>query len=152
MRPAFAVAAFLAASAPLRADAPVDIEALSWLAGCWSMPHENGFTQEFWLPPAGGAMLGIGRTIRAGRMAEHEFLAIREVDGRLAYVARPSGQPQTVFPLVRQTAMELVFENPAHDFPRRIIYRRTPDGIAARIEGSANGKTRAVDFPFRRCR
>ncbi|MGH8854313.1 MAG: hypothetical protein ACREWI_08545 [Telluria sp.] len=40
-----------------------------------------------------------------------------------------------------------MFENPAHDFPQRIIYRRVGDtGLHARIEGKGKG----IDFPMRR--
>ena len=46
----------------------------------------------------------------------------------------------------------VTFENPSHDFPQRISYRRTAAGIAARIEGLMNGTPRGVDFPFTRCR
>jgi hypothetical protein len=38
-------------------------------------------------------------------------------------------------------------ENPAHDFPQRISYRkRGADSLLARIEGG----TRDIDFPMRR--
>jgi hypothetical protein len=46
---------------------------------------------------------------------------------------------------------EAVFENPQHDFPRRIVYRLQAAGsLMARIEGTENGKDRAVDFPMQR--
>jgi Domain of unknown function (DUF6265) len=128
------------------------VEDASWLAGCWSMRHADGSTQEHWLPPAGGAMLGLSRTIRGGKMTEHEYLAIREVDGKLTYVAIPSGQREAAFPLLRVSPNELVFENPSHDFPQRVIYRKLPDGMAARIEGVVGGKSRSRDFPFERCK
>lgn len=96
-------------------------------------------------------MLGISRTIRDGKMMEFEFMSIREVNGRLSFVAVPSGQKQAVFPLVRGTATELVFEDPQHDFPQRVIYRNVNGVLAARIEGEVNGKSRSADFPYRRC-
>jgi hypothetical protein len=37
-------------------------------------------------------------------------------------------------------------------FPRRVIYRKAPHGIAARIEGVVGGKSRRIDFPFERCK
>jgi hypothetical protein len=45
---------------------------------------------------------------------------------------------------------EAVFENADHDFPRRIVYRRTKDGLAAHLEGEENGKARSEDFPMAR--
>ena len=67
----------------------------------------------------------------------------------IEYVAIPSGQERTVFCLERLCDEEVVFENSAHDFPQRIIYRLAPDGaLDARIEGEINGQHREVTFPM----
>jgi hypothetical protein len=42
-----------------------------------------------------------------------------------------------------------VFENPGHDFPQRLIYRRDGDRLTARIEGQAGGRTRTVEWAYR---
>ena len=91
-------------------------------------------------------------TVKGGRIVEHEFLQIREVNGKLAYVAKPSGQAEATFAIKTISDGEVVFENPAHDFPQRILYRRTPDGVTARVEGTRNGQTRGSDFVYTRCR
>jgi hypothetical protein len=135
----------------IHAKSSARIEDMSWLSGCWSFAGKNGITEEHWLPPAGGAMLGLSRTIREDKMVQFEYLAIREVDGKLSYVATPSRQKETVFPLARHSPAELVFENPGHDFPQRVIYRKRPDGLAVRIEGVVDGNARSADFPFKRC-
>ena len=44
------------------------------------------------------------------------------------------------------TGSEIVFENLKHDFPHRIIYRKTADGVAARVEGTMNGKRQGFDL------
>lgn len=128
-----------------------DAAAVGWLAGCWRLQSGTRTVDEVWMAPAGDGLLGMSRTVRDGRIVEHEFLQIRVRDGRLAYIARPSGQAEAVFTATSVGPREVVFENPAHDFPQRIIYRLQPDGgLAARIEGTANGKSRGVDFPMRR--
>jgi hypothetical protein len=104
------------------------------------------------MKPAGGTMLGMSRTVRGGKTTEFEFLQIRDVAGRLAYVAKPSGQAEATFSLKTLGEHEIVFENPEHDFPQRIIYRLdAPARLTARIEGTVNGKTRGQDFPYTRC-
>ena len=41
----------------------------------------------------------------------------------------------------------LLFENPAHDFPQQVGYRREEgDRMVAWIEGTSNGKPRRVEF------
>jgi hypothetical protein len=152
MRTPFLLTLIVAATAsPIHAQSPAGIGDVAWLSGCWSFAGKNGFTEEHWLPPAGGAMLGLSRTIRGDKMVEFEYLALREIDGKLAYVAIPSRQKETIFPLARHSPTELVFENPSHDFPQRVIYRKVPGGLAVRIEGVADGKSRSADFPFKRC-
>ena len=134
------------------ASAHPDLARLSWLAGCWAAEKGDAGSGEQWMAAAGGTMIGMGRTIRAGRTVEHEFMQLREgSDGKLVFIALPSGQAITHFPLLRQTDQESVFENPSHDFPQRVIYRlESADRLAARIEGLRNGVLRGIDFPMRR--
>jgi hypothetical protein len=151
-----AVAGMLATlvTTPALAQAPpATVDRLAWIAGCWSRTLPDGVNEEHWMTPAGGTMLGMSRTVRSGKTTEHEFLQIREVDGSLAYIARPSGQAEATFPLKTISAQEAVFENPGHDFPQRVIYRRNADGtVTARIEGTMNGTSRGTDFPYSRCK
>ena len=78
-------------------------------------------------------------------------MQIRETDpGKLVFISHPSGQPEDSFPMIRLTETEVVFENLAHDFPQRIIYRREKTALRARIEGTENGRTRGIDFPMNR--
>ncbi|NRF67034.1 hypothetical protein HLB44_08580 [Aquincola sp. S2] len=144
---AFTLVAGLAV--PARAQG---IEQLAWLAGCWSAEGGEPGSGEQWMAPAGGTMFGIGRTIQRGRTVEYEFVQIKSgADGQLVYVATPSGQRETTFTLKSQSTHEVVFENSAHDFPQRVIYRLLPDGrLAARIEGLRQGVLRGIDFPMRR--
>jgi hypothetical protein len=127
-----------------------ELDQLGWLAGCWARP--DGSSEEHWMKPAGGSMMGMSRTVKGGKMVEYEFLMIREVAGKLSYVAKPSRQSEATFPLKTLSENEVVFENLQHDFPHRIIYKKNADGSAtARIEGMRGGQPRGIDFPFKRC-
>ena len=114
------------------------------------MPSPSRTVTEFWLPPAGGTMMGISRTIAKEKTVEYEFLVLRGGANGLEYVAKPSGQAETIFTATRVARHEAVFENPAHDFPTRITYRLTATGLAATIDGMMNGKPRAIDFKYQR--
>jgi len=128
------------------------VAALAWLSGCWLGTGDEE-TMEQWMKPAGGTMLGMSRTVADGRTVAYEFIVLRERDGAVYYVARPSGQEEASFKLVRSNEREAVFENPEHDFPQRITYRLWPDGsLEAAIEGIVGGKTRRVEYPMKRIR
>jgi len=134
--------------------APSDIDRLGFLAGCWTLTRPNGATiEEQWLPPAGGAMIGMSRTVHDGKLRAYEFMRILPAaDGKLQFVATPSGQAEGAFPLKDVAENAVTFENPQHDFPQRILYRRVDkDSLAARIEGAIDGQSRSVDFTYRRC-
>ncbi len=141
--------ALLCSAAAVAAES---IEALAFLAGCWASERGEAGSGEQWMAPAGGTMLGMSRTVRGGATVAYEFLQIREIEpGKLAYVARPSGQAEATFTLVRVAPGEAVFENAQHDFPQRIVYRREgEERLLARIEGPQGGEWRGIDFPLRR--
>ncbi len=127
------------------------IERASWLQGCWELAAGGGSVEEHWMAPRGGNMLGMGRTVRDGALVEYELVVIREQGDRLAYEAHPSGQAPAVFLSTAITASSLVFENLQHDFPQRVGYDRSaPDSLRAWIEGERDGRTRRIEFPYRR--
>jgi hypothetical protein len=129
------------------------IEDISWLAGCWERidPSKDLQISEQWMKPAGGIMLGTGRTVKNGKTVDFEFTRIEQRTEGLFYVARPAANKEdTDFKLIRSGKSEIVFENLAHDFPQRVMYRREDDNLFARIEGNRNGKAVGVDFPMKR--
>lgn len=129
------------------------VDDLAWLSGCWNGGGERVY-QEQWMKPSGRTMLGMSRTVFNGQTVEYEFLRLHEAgNGDIFYTARPSGQNEASFKLVRLSNDEAVFENPEHDFPQRIIYRLNADSsLTARIEGKSKGKERGVDFPMKRAK
>jgi hypothetical protein len=129
-----------------------EIDQVAWLAGCWRSESAETGSGEQWMPSAGGTMLGMSRTVRQGKTVEFEFMELRYLpDGKLAFIAHPSGQPTAVFPLLRISDSEMVFENPAHDFPQRIAYTKEGESkLRARIEGMRDGALRVIEFPFSR--
>lgn len=128
------------------------LSSLNWLVGCWASESGDPGTGEHWLPLAGDTMLGVGRTVKGGKTVDHEFLRIQKnAEGQLVYIALPSRQKEVVFTATAVAARSVVFENLAHDFPQRVIYKALMgDRLVARIEGLRNGARRAVDFPMKR--
>jgi hypothetical protein len=130
------------------APAPAAIGDLAWLAGAWVGTRSSGTSiEERWSPPLGGAMLAVSRTVRAGRMSMFEFLRIVERDGALVYIAQPGGGSPTEFVLTELTATRAVFDNPRHDYPKRIVYELSPEGgLSATIGFMKGGSPRRFEF------
>jgi hypothetical protein len=138
-----------AESVPEAGEARSPVDDLEWLAGCWKH-EEPGFRRdEQWMRPEGGTLIGMSRSVADGRTVEFEYLRIEDREGRLAYVAHPSGQTETVFVEADRTDRSVEFANLEHDFPQRIVYERmSPRSILAWIEGDIEGVSRVVEFPM----
>jgi hypothetical protein len=116
---------------------------LDWMAGYWLQCEGDREVAELWTTRRGGVLLGM--SVTEGRQA-FGFEQVRietTYDGAtMQYVARPRGaEAETVFRMSRAGPREAVFDNPAHDYPQRIAYRREGDVLIARTEG-ANGADR----------
>lgn len=123
---------------------------LAWMAGCWTGDEEGTVTEECWLAPSGGILLGMHRDVRPSGKSFFEFLRIEAVGDSAVYWGSPSGRPATPFGLVEKGPRRVVFANPAHDFPQRIIYWRTDDGLLhARVEGTVRGTLRQEEWHWR---
>jgi len=131
-------------------DPGVSIQTLGWISGAWGGPHDQTQVEEYWTDVGGNMILGVGRTLAGGRTVFFEFLRIEARPDGIYYVAQPKGRPGADFKLTRGNEAEAIFENPAHDFPKRIIYRRNADGtITARIDGGMNVAAGAQEFHYR---
>ena len=124
---------------------------LSWISGDWqTAPGGRAQIEEHWTSVAGGSMMGISRTVAGEKTVEFEYLRIEQRADGIYYVAHPKARcPGTDFKLTKASANEAVFENPQHDFPKRIIYRKSgDDSLTASIDGGEG--TKAMSFAFRR--
>jgi len=124
---------------------------ISWISGDWQTePGGRRQIEEHWTPVAGASMLGMSRTVAGDKTVEFEYLRIEQRADGIYYVAHPKARcPGTDFKLTHASATEAVFENPQHDFPKRIIYKKTAnDGLTASIDGGEG--TKAMSFAYRR--
>ena len=136
---------------PIAARAQDDVDQAAWLSGCWVASAGDVRTEEVWMEPEGGLMVGMSRTVRAGVATGYEFLLLQPVDGRLTYSAHPSGQNPTDFPATEMSAQMMRFENPQHDFPRAIEYERTsPDSLTAKVYGEIGSREPAFVLRYAR--
>ena len=132
-------------------DRAASIDDLKWLAGCWEMKNGERLTEEQWMMPRGGVMMGMSRTVRGQTLVEFEQVRIETRGSDLYYVASPARQATAEFKATSTSADQVTFENPAHDFPTKIAYRRQgADSLVASIEGQRGGTTRTIAYPYRR--
>lgn len=139
---------------PIDEGTRTTVEDLAFMRGCWEIdrPERKSKITEQWMEPSGGTLLGMSRTVRDGKIAGFEYMRIEARTDGIFFISKPSeNKGETSFKLKQFTASHAVFENLVHDFPQRVIYRSDkPDTLSARIEGTQNGKSSGVDFPYKR--
>jgi hypothetical protein len=120
---------------------------LAWLAGSWAGTARGIEMEEHWTAPKGNSMVGLHRDVGKGRTLLFEFLRIEQQGDHIVYLSMPNGRsPATPFPLKEVSGTRVVFENPAHDFPQRIIYWMDGSDLRARIEGTLKGKSASEEW------
>jgi hypothetical protein len=127
-------------------------DSLHWLGGHWCSGTSTNLVEEYWLPANGELMLGLSRTVKNGQVIAFEFLRIATVNGVVTFLAQPEGRPPTAFKQTASGENWIRFENPQHDFPTSIQYRREGDVLKAEIAGPGkDGKEKVIPFPYQKC-
>lgn len=137
---------FLVAAAAL-ASAPAAAADLAWMSGCWQQTQDDRWTEECWTVPRAGQLMGSGRAGDASGVRSFEFMRIAPgEDGVPVFWGAPGGSPTVPFRQVGTGAREVVFENPAHDFPTRVRYWRDGETLNAEISGREGTKPMSWRF------
>ena len=136
---------------------------LAWLSGTWRTEGKADFWEETWSGAAGNSMVASTRWVKNGRTRLFELSSL-EVDEHglalrilhfnpklAAWSSEAKGPP--CWRLKSVGTSELVFEDPAKSFPRRVVYARVgAEGLTVRLEGEEAGKARVMAFAFKRVR
>lgn len=119
----------------------------SWLLGCWASLVPGSSVIESW-ELVDDEMHGI--SMAGADVLERLHIGTDE-SGALVLTASPKGQATARFKLIGVSDEEVVFANPDHDFPQRIIYRLVGDDrMLGRIEGKIDDEERVVEFPMKK--
>ena len=110
----------------------------AFMTGCWqrrSRPEEgNSWTQECWMEPKAGLMLGASREGDGDKLSSWEQLRIEQAaDGTVTLFASPGGRPAVAFKAKAMGPSAIEFTNAAHDYPQRIRYWREGRDLLAEV-------------------
>jgi hypothetical protein len=136
------VAVTIIAASPIAAQ-----ELPKFMVGCWA----DGAINESWRV-TGDSMTGVGEMVRGTTRRVSERMSIGIAEGKLAYTAQPTGAVSaTSFKASHVSADSAVFENPAHDFPQRLVYfARGRDSLMAIVTGVESGTSQVLELAFGR--
>jgi hypothetical protein len=125
--------------------APVKIEELGFMTGCWEGAAGEGRIEERYTPAA-NVILGTTRYLRDGVVTGFEFTLIEERDGAVVLTPHPDGVRSEHGFRLQPDDDRAVFAAPEHDFPKRISYAPAGrDSLLVRIDGG-EGSSEASEW------
>ena len=135
-----------------RNPAKEQLSKLAWLEGSWEGVSGETVMREKWNKVNDALMTGSAHVLVEKDTVFSERIRIMAVDTSVLYVVFIPGVPDsTSFALTSYENDEAVFENPDHDFPKRIVYRKVgSDSLYAYIEGPVDGEVKREVFPYKR--
>lgn len=98
-----------------------------FLQGTWKM--ENKEIYEHWDKPNESALKGFSYSLKDGKMTVSEYLEITDINKEINYKATVLNQNQGKEVKFKLTLKDstYTFENPDHDFPKKIVYQKLND-------------------------
>lgn len=127
---------------------------LLWIVDDWVNAEGELVCYEHWKKVNDSLFEGGSETVKNGDTVFTEKLKLLKQNNDIFYVANVKHNPAPVY--FKFTGLETgkaVFENPDHDFPKKISYELNDGILHAYIEGLSNkGDWKKVDFYFSRKR
>jgi Domain of unknown function (DUF6265) len=127
---------------------------LMGLQGVWERYNGKNILYESWKKGADGQLYGKSYTLSAQDTIPVETMTLRHKGKQIIFSAIDMKENQAVptdFSLTKTDRQSFFFENPSHDYPKRIVYDLvSKDSLHAWIDGGPNEKDSRVDFYFRR--
>ena len=130
------------------------MDELGWLLGTWKRESRQGTAYEVWTRLGERVHEGRGFVVpkEGSERVPLEDLLLVEMGGDVFYISKVAENPYPVgFRLTSTRKREAVFENPQHDFPKKISYKLQEDGtLLAAIEGPGGegGQPRRIEYRF----
>ncbi len=131
------------------------MQKLLWIVDSWVSPDgSDSRSYEEWKVTGDNLYEGSSKTIKNGEVTFSESLKIENTPDGIYYVADVPHNPAPVkFLLTNVSDTSAVFENPEHDFPKKITYLLEEGNLHAFIEGPGkDGNTKKIDFYFNKMR
>jgi hypothetical protein len=133
---------------------PADFAKVVWLVGTWVNEREHGNIYESWTVKNKNELQGFSYLISGQDTIVKETMRLVVEHDSIFYIPTVKNQNEGKpirFALTHLSDTEMRFENPEHDFPQVISYRKKSDNsLLAEIGGTREGEIRKIQFPMRR--
>jgi hypothetical protein len=126
----------------------------SWLIGSWQKQSAKGILTESWQRLDDSTFVGQSFFVSNNDTLSSESIRLEQRKGKLYYIPTVVDQNDgnaVVFTQTNLTDSSVTFENPEHDFPKKIYYRfQKPDSLFAEVSAIVNGAVKSQQFRMRK--
>jgi len=139
---------FLATVSTMTHAQPSQNHNFTWLLGDWQRTNNQAgkITTETW-ELSKQEYLGLGVTIEGQDTVFFENMTLTKIENEIfLVVSTPQHQVAVHFKITAHSKCSFVAENPDNDFPKKIIYKKTDQGLLATVSGG----DQKIDFVFER--
>jgi hypothetical protein len=128
------------------------IKNMEWLVGTWNLACNDTLSTEVWILKNDSVYAATSMDVKGGKdTLRYENITIEQIGNEVYYIpvikTQNEGKPVR-FKLTQQNKNQVVFENPDHDFPKKITYALRNDSLVAEISGPVEGKEISMVFPM----
>lgn len=146
---------FLILAGPSMGQDITDLSQFEFMLGEWEAEFPAGAFYESWTKESDTKFTGAAFTIRDGDSSLSETLSLEIIDDGyregVYYVAIPVLQDTTYFQFVDGTNEDAEFQNPEHDFPQRIAYKKvSADELFVVVDNLEQTTDKQLTFNFKR--
>ena len=121
-----------------------------WILGTWELKNEKGILTETWVRQNDSTFAGTFYFINVKDTLHKETIRLEHRADSITYFAKVIGQnndKSIPFKLTTASIDSLIFENPAHDYPQKMVYQKNKtNGIIITLSGQLQGKQRSEKY------
>jgi hypothetical protein len=128
------------------------LKKMDWLVGNWEQKLPDGIISETWKKENDSTFSGQSFFIKEKDTIHLESIVLTQKQDDLLYIPTVSGQNNNepvTFTMMSDAENAFTFENPAHDYPQKITYKKINDtNLLASISGKQQGKESKESYPM----
>lgn len=117
---------------------------MEWLVGEWEQKLPEGTVIEIWKKENDSTLYGKSFFIKENDTIHKESIVLRQQKDDLQYIPIVEGQNNDepiTFTMTSDTEANFTFENPTHDYPQKISYKKiNATSLMTTISGTQKGK------------
>lgn len=125
-----------------------------WLLGKWENKSDDGNLLEIWKKENDSVFIGESYFIKEKDTLHSEKIQLKQQGEDLLYIATIKGENNdkpVTFKHNIEIAKQLVFENPKHDYPRKIVYKQfASNHLLIEISGIQQEKASSTRYSMKK--